>query len=241
MWKAVVVVVCLGLGVFADAPKQSELSAKALQFFMQIADANFDLYLKRVRLPKVRAEVKAETLAQLAKVETLKPSEKTQAKLLTLLPVLQYHERDAVVDIQITNQREAFVGFRGRAVLLISQPALSILSAEELQAVVAHELGHEYFWGEMMEAQQQKRYDVMRELELRSDGIAVIALHRLGVDPAHLLAAITRIRAFNARLVDTDSLRHPLLTERAEFIRAMSELVKAREAAESVSARNANH
>jgi hypothetical protein len=228
MWKAVVVVVCLSFGALADAPKQSELSVKALRFFARIEDANFDVYLKRVRLPKVTAAFKAQVLAQLAKAETVKPSENMQIKLTALTPLLQYHERDAVLDTQVVNTREAFVGVQGRAVLLISENMLRLLSVEELQAVVAHELGHEYFWGELMEARQQRNYERMRELELRCDGIAVIALQRLGLDAAHLMTALTAMRAFNARVVATDVRPYPESRERFAFIRAMSDLVKVR-------------
>lgn len=238
MWKAVVVVVCLGCAGFAHQPKQSELSAKALAFFTQIADASFDAYLKRVRLPKVTAEFKAQVLAQLAKTETVTPSAQQQAKLSTLLPVLAYHERKTVIAVKVISAREAFVHFQGRSVLLISDNALRLLTTEELQAVVAHELGHEYFWGELMEARQQKNYNKMREIELRCDGIAVIALNRLGIDAQKLLGAITKLTTFNARIMTTDPLYHPLLSDRMDFIQAMRELVKTREVTEQVIARN---
>ncbi|MBS1806731.1 MAG: hypothetical protein JST84_00900 [Acidobacteria bacterium] len=218
----------LGYSLSVWSQKLSTTGEKALSFFTRLEAQDFDAYLKRTRLPKVSAEVKAAALKQLAHEEILTPTEKTQAQLLTLRPLLKYHERGDVLDIKILNRGEAFIGFQGRAVLLISQPALSILSVEELQAAVAHELGHEYFWHEMMAAQKQKQEEVRRELELRSDAIAVIALHRLGGNPAHLIAAITRVRTFNARLGLTDSPHHPLLPERIGFIRAMSELVKVR-------------
>ena len=156
-------------------------------------------------MPKVNAEFKAQVLAQLAKAEIVKPSEKMQAKLAALMPILQYHEREALLEIKVINAREAFVGVQGRAVLLISENMLRLLSTEELQAVVAHELGYEYFWGELREARQQKNHDRMRELELRCDGIAVIALHRLSIEAAHLISALTAMRAFNARVVATDA------------------------------------
>ena len=142
-----------------------------------------------------------------------------------------------MLDIKVLNAREAFVGVQARSVLLISENMLRLLSIEELQAVVAHELGHEYFWGELMEARQQKNHDRMRELELQCDGIAVIALQRLGLDAAHLIAALTAMRAFNTRVVATDARPYPESKERFAFIRAMSELVKAR-AAEGIAARN---
>lgn len=233
MWKAVVVVVCLGLAVLADTPKQSKLGAKALQFFAQIEDANFDLYLKRVRLPQVTAEVKARVHAQLTQAEIVKPSEKIQAKLGALRPILQYHERDGVLDIHIFNTPQAFVGMKGRAALFLSENIFRLLSTEELQAVVAHELGHEYFWGELLQARGQKNYALLREIELRCDGIAVITLNRLGVDALKLLSAITKLTTFNAQDIISDPLYHPLLSDRIDFIRGMRELVKAREAAEA--------
>ena len=131
----------------------------------------------------------------------------------------------------MTRAREAFVRTQGRAVLLISEPALNLLPAPELQAVVAHELGHEYFWVEFMEARQQKKHELIREIELRCDGVAVIAMLRLGLDPAKLDSALTRIRMFNARVVSSDLLYHPQPDERSRFIHAMRELAKRRVAA----------
>lgn len=238
MWKAVVVVVCLGLGVLADTPKQSELGAKALQFFARIEDANFDAYLKRVRLPKVTAAFKAQVLGHIAKEKNVKPSEKIQAKLTALTPLLQYHERDTALEIKVLESPQAIVRTQGRSVLLLSETTLRVLSTEELQAIVAHELSHEYFWGELMQAREQKNYALLREIELRCDGIAVIALHRLGMDALKLLSAITKLTTFNARIIIIDPLYHPLLSDRIDFIRAMGELVRARETAERIDARN---
>lgn len=229
MWKAVVVVVCLGLGVFADSPKQSELSAKALQFFAQLEDANFEAYLKRVRPPQVSAEFKAQALAQLTKADTVKRTETMQPALAALAPILQYHERAGVLDIQVIRTREAFVGLQGRAVLLLSENIFRVLSTAELQAVVAHELGHEYFWGELMLARRQKNYDRMREIELRCDGIAVIALERLGLDAKSLISALTAMDAFNRMNSTPDRWLYPENQERFAFIRAMCNLVQTQE------------
>lgn len=236
MTKHLAAILSLTLGLItavwgqAEKHKLSETGARTLSFFAKIEEPNFDDYLRRVRLPQVAAAVKAEALRQLATVETFSPSEKTKAKLATLMPILKYHERDTVMETKIINLREAFVGLRGRSVLLISQAALSILLPEELQAAVAHELGHEYFWRETLEAQRQKQYELLREIELRSDAIAIIALHRLGVDAKNLISAITKVKAFNIQMGSPDSPLYPLLPERTGFIRAMSELVRTREA-----------
>jgi hypothetical protein len=80
----------------------------------------------------------------------------------------------------------------------------------------------------LMEARQRKEHETMREIELRCDGVAVIALRRLGLDPAKLVSAISRMRMLNARIVDTDPLYHPQPDGRSRFIHAMSELAKRR-------------
>jgi Zn-dependent protease with chaperone function len=208
--------------------KPGSVEAKALAFFEQIKDRSFDDYLKHVRLPKVSEAHKADVLTRIAKGEEVTVSGRMKDKLASLDPILKYHERNSVVEIRVIGVKELFVGFQGRAVLLISEPALNLLPAPELQAVVAHELGHEYFWSELMEARRQKKRKVIREIELRCDGIAMIALSRLGLDPAKLVSAIGRMRTFNARSVSTDPLYHPTNDERARFISAMSELAQQR-------------
>ena len=68
----------------------------------------------------------------------------------------------------------------------------------------------------------------MREIELLCDGIAVITLERLGLDPADLVSGVEKIGSLNRRIVNLDRLSHPSFDERFKFIRAMTELVKAR-------------
>jgi hypothetical protein len=79
-----------------------------------------------------------------------------------------------------------------------------------------------------MEARQRKEHETMREIELRCDGVAVIALRRFGLDPAKLVSALSRMRMRNARIGNTDSFYHPEPDERSRFIGAMSELVRQR-------------
>ena len=208
--------------------KPGSVGARALAFFERIEDQNFDEYLKRVRLPKVSKAFKAEVLALIAKGEEVWVSDGMKNQLAALDPVLRYHERDSVIEIKVIGVKNLFVGLQGRAVLLISESALKMLSAEELQATVAHELGHEYFWGELIEARRRKAHEVIREIELRCDGIAVIAMLRLGLDPTKLVSAINRMKLINTRIVCTDPLYHPTTGERSQFIRTMSELAQRR-------------
>lgn len=237
MSRVFVAFVCLVIMpfAFADTSQQSALSAKALQFFTSIQDSHFDAYLRRIRPAKTTPEIKTLVLAQLAKVESDLASEKMYAKLGgELLPILQYHDRAEVIDIKVVHSREAYVGVQGRAVLLIAENVLRMLSAAELQAVVAHELGHEYFWPELMEARRLKNYERMREIELRCDGIAVIALERLGLDATKLLSALIKIQTYNVQRTMANPLPYPKPEERAQFIEAMRDLVRTKNAAAAI-------
>lgn len=208
--------------------KPGSLEAKALAFFEQIKDRSFDDYLKRARLPKVSQSHKTEVLAQISKGKEVSVSERMKQKLSALEPILRYHERDSVIEIKVVSLPELFIGLQGRAVLLISEPALNMLPVEELQAVVAHELAHEYLWKQLMEAREQRAHEVIREIELLCDGIAIITLLRLGLDQEKLESGISRMMIFNARIVITDPLYHPTKDQRTRFIRAMSEMVRQR-------------
>lgn len=208
--------------------KPGSIEAKALAFFERIEDRSFDDYLKRVRLPTVSKAFKAQVLTQITKGKEVQVSNRMQEALASLTPILNYHERDSAIEIRVIGARELYIGLQGRAVLLISEKALNLLPVDELQAVVAHELGHEYFWGELMEARQQKKRELIHEIELRCDGIAAITLRRLGLDPAKLVSALDRIRLLNARIVSTDRFYHPEPDERSRLINAMDELIRQR-------------
>jgi len=208
--------------------KPGSVEAKALAFFEQVKDESFDDYLRRIRLPKVSEAHKAEVLAHLSRGKEVELSDGMKHKLGALEPILQYHGRDSAIEIRVIAAKELFVSLQARAVLLISEPALNSLPVEELQATIAHELGHEYFWVEFMEARQQKKHELMREIELRCDGVTVIALQRLKLDPAKLVSAINRMRIFNARIAITDPLYHPTNEQRERFIQAMSALANQR-------------
>lgn len=234
MWMRVTLFSSLMLGLMISSLGQTRstnlkpggVEAKALAFFEQVEDRSYEDYLRRVRLPKVSQAFKAEVMSRLAVSEVIKPSDGMRARLAALYPALRFHERDNVVDIIIINLPHAFVGLQGRAALLISEKALGLLSSEELLAVVAHEMGHEYFWGEFVEARQRKQYETMRELELRCDAIAVITLLGLRIDPANLISGLSRMNGFNALTVNTDNRPYPTSGERTKFIRAMTEMAR---------------
>jgi hypothetical protein len=208
------------------------VGAKALAFFEQANGQSLDQYLKSIRPQQIPPDLKAYVMAQLPREAEVKPSASGRAKLAALEPVLNYHERGAAYEIKIGRIGKAYVGLYACAALLISEEALDLLTAEELQAVVAHEVGHDYFWHEYQLADRARQDRLVQELELRCDGIAIITLSQLGLDPSHLMSAVAKLTKFNAQLGDhSRAYAYPSLDERQAFNRAMTELVKARNTA----------
>jgi hypothetical protein len=205
-----------------------ETAEKMLVWFKKLEGESVEDSLRRIRPGRVPASFKAKVVANVTKGEEVRLSQGMRSQLAALTPVLQFHDRADVVEIKVINLDYAFVGFQARAVLLISEKALNLLTTEELQATVAHEMGHEYFWHEFLEARQNKQFDLMREIELRCDGIAVMTLDRLGVNPTNLAKAINRIRFFNLKAIPHDTIYYPPATERHYFIQKMIEMVQGR-------------
>lgn len=132
-------------------------------------------YLGRCRPPAVTAEVRQQVVASLPVEGHLTRFTADQVlKLASLASVLRLHGRDGVYVLRVIDVAEAWAGLHGRVVLLLSAPALNLLDAQELQALVAHEIGHEYLAAEYAEARaarDQRRlrssWRVMRSPALR--------------------------------------------------------------------------
>lgn len=219
----------LKIGASAHEAKPSakamSVNDTALLWFERIEDRDFEDYLRRIRPGGVSNLYKTEVLGDVTAGPLVRPTAGMQAKLAALASVLEFHDRRHIVEIKIIDLRYAYVGFQARSVLLISDKALNLLSEKDLQAVVAHELAHEYFWQEFLDARRNKQFERMREIELRCDGIAVITLDRLGIDPACLISALSSIGTFNLHTVPTDPFVHPPMGERVNFIRKVIKLV----------------
>src|SRR5262249_35011163 len=150
----------------------------------------------------------------------LSPTPAEVKKLESLQPVLIYHERERVFDIKVIDLPQAIVGLHARAILLISRPALTVLTSSELQALAAHEIGHDFFWGEF---EQAKRHGLARQqLELQCDGIAALTLLTLGLDPMRVLEAARKLEQFNKQFgTPLNASDYPTLDDRRRFVAAL--------------------
>jgi hypothetical protein len=201
-------------------------AARALQYFAP-SPRSWDTYLESIRPAAVSADRKARALAMVRKEDVIEPSVERQAKLEALRPVLEYLQRDAVVEVKILRLRLAWAGFLGGAAILVSEEAIDLLTAEELQAVVAHELAHEYFSDEYEAARHDMRYDTLKEVELRCDAVSIITLRRLGLDAGSLLSAVSKLTKFNdRRRFPNNPNLVPSVEQRADFSQAIIALVE---------------
>ena len=109
--------------------------------------AAFARLLESARPAPLSAEEKARiltTLPEEGEVKDLNPAE--MQKLASVKQMLRTAGRDTVYEVKVIDVAQAAVALHARAVLLISKPALDLLGAAELQAVAAHEMGHEDVW-----------------------------------------------------------------------------------------------
>jgi hypothetical protein len=120
-------------------------------------------------------------------------------KLVALLPVLRTARRDNVYAIKVVAVRQAFVGLHARTVLLVSDRAIALLDTAELQALAAHEIGHEYVWDAYERAAQRRDTRSLRDLELVCDIVATVTLRSLRMDATSLISGLEKMSAFNRR------------------------------------------
>ena len=203
--------------------------ASSISIFLKSDARIFEAELKKYRPPVDPALVAASltsfyaSLPENGEVKTLNRSE--QRKLALLDSVLSVYERKGVYPVKIVSVQQAAAGLYERTILWISQSALNLLSGEELQAFVAHEMGHEYVWEETRSARETKDFDRQRQIELFCDAIAILTLRRSGINPSRLIDGIEKMNRFNEERFGTplNAGSYPTAADRK---RSASEVVK---------------
>lgn len=149
-----------------------------------------------------------------------------QRKLDAIDAVLRVQQRLGIYSVKVIIVPQAWTGLYERAVLLISLPALTLVSAEELDALVAHEIGHEYICRQYADAKARGDKKELRRLELICDVIAIRTLARVSVPPKRLQTATEKIFRYNReRLgVPLNAADYPSLNERKSLLKQMSSL-----------------
>ena len=159
--------------------------------------------------------------------EVTKLAAPAQQKVDAVRQLLKSTRRDWY-EIKVIDLPQAVVGLHARAVVLISAPAIALLSTAELQAMVAHEIGHEYVWTEWHRAHHHAERDRLKELELVCDSIAAVTLHQLGMDPSSVIDAIEKVTRFNRQRFGaaTNEKSYPTVAARRAFVRQIQQWLR---------------
>jgi hypothetical protein len=190
-----------------------------------LATGHHTIDLDACRPAAVSTDEKRNVLESLpADGEVRQLTENERRKLKDLTAILRIHERDGVYVVKVISVPQAWTGLYGRAVLLISLHALKLLSSEELQALVAHEIGHEYIWQEYADAQKAKNITRLRELELTCDAIAVLTLQRVGIKADRLIQGLEKVSRYNRERFGwaINEGSYPPLIARRNLVKTMS-------------------
>jgi hypothetical protein len=202
---------------------------RACAYFATLPPGDTKAILDMVRPHPIDPASKARALNRLPPEGELTPNPDEAAKLERIVPILVYHDRHGIVDTKVIDVPLGAIALYARSVLLASREALRVLSVAELQALVAHEMGHEYFWDAYERARENQDVGAVQEVELKCDGIAAITLKELGYDPFRLTAAARKLTQFNeARAATANALNYPSLTDRNRFVKRVLALWSSR-------------
>jgi Zn-dependent protease with chaperone function len=208
-----------------DRKKNQDGPAERALAFFERSDSGVDALIDGLRPSPLPSALVAAVIAALPPEGELNPTSIERAKIAALDAVFERHERKGRILVKVVDVGHAFVGLHARTVLLLSRDALSILDADELQALAAHELGHELFWNDYQEARARSAHEVTREIELRCDAVAVATLLRMGRTHEPLIRALARVTRYNeARGATANAANYPSLKDRRRFIEAVARL-----------------
>ena len=131
---------------------------------------------------------------------------------------------ESVYQIKVIDVPQAGLALHARAVILVSEAALTLLDADELQASLAHEIGHGYVWTERERAFELGDHKRLKDLELVCDAIAIVTLHGLGMDVSRLMSGIEKTSRFNRERFGKANNEgdYPILAERQAFAGAVA-------------------
>ena len=219
-------VLALAANLHAQSP--GSVNSRVLAHFGYLSKKqHLDEYLTLARPTPVSMRYKAAALANLPPNSNVRLSAESQAKLAALAPIFAFYDRRGVIEPRVIGDNETtFIGLYERCALIITQKALDLLSQQEIQAVVAHELAHECYWEEYRLARESKQDDKVQEIELRCDGIAILALVRLRLNPSQIISALRKIGRYDKDSSGANYYRTP--DERLAFARWMIKSISSR-------------
>ncbi|HEY0173688.1 MAG TPA: M48 family metalloprotease [Pyrinomonadaceae bacterium] len=132
-----------------------------------------------------------------------------------LAPLFELHGGSTLV-VSVLHTPQVVHGIGRGSVLLVSTGLLQVVSDEELLALSAHEIGHQYFRREFARAEDAGDKRALRLIEFKCDAIAALSLLVLNAEPDALARGLDWVKgpAYSAVSGDT----HPDLKLRKQLI-----------------------
>ena len=108
--------------------------------------------------------------------------------------VLEFHHRAGIVEYLLFKNRDPLLMTKAGAFIAISNRALKIANDDEaLSGIIAHELSHEYFAMQFLEAYNSHDYKTLRIIEMMCDALATITLLKLEINPDKYSGVLEKI------------------------------------------------
>lgn len=108
--------------------------------------------------------------------------------------VLEFHHRAGVVEYLLFKNRDPVLMTKAGAFIAISNRALQIAKDDEaLSGIIAHELSHEYFAMQYLQARNARDNEKLRIIELMCDALCTITMLKLNMNPDNYSHALEKI------------------------------------------------
>jgi hypothetical protein len=148
----------------ADEVARSPASIAVLAFFQGHATDPVDTLLTRLRPGVLDPAARGQVVASLPREGARRPTRTELEKIAAAERILNYGAGQGIISVKVIDLKFAFAGLYYRTVILVSREQLAILNADEFIALVAHEVGHDYDWGEYSVALSRKNHTRRQEL-----------------------------------------------------------------------------
>ena len=109
-------------------------------------------------------------------------------------PVLEFHHRAGIVEYLLFKNRDPVLMTKAGAFIAISNRALKIAKDDAaFSGIIAHELSHEYFAMQYLQARNARDYEKLRIIELMCDALTTITMLKLEMNPNKYSDALEKI------------------------------------------------
>ncbi|HJP92907.1 MAG TPA: hypothetical protein VJ875_13195 [Pyrinomonadaceae bacterium] len=108
--------------------------------------------------------------------------------------VLEFHHRAGIVEYLLFKNHDPVLMTKAGAFIAISNRALKVVKDDQaLSGIIAHELSHEYFALQFLEARNARDYQKLRIIELMCDALSTITMLKLDMNPDKYSSALEKI------------------------------------------------